>query len=275
VVNLEDAGAEVREKIIYMFGSGFPKSKNMGLENPEFDGYGSATKPAHEPIVLARKPLDGTLANNALKHGCGGLNIDECRIGTGTGNPPEKYIPNDKNKVYGSGMGGGEWDRSKGRFPANVIHDGSEQVVSLFPDSNSNVKRDQCLGKRKGGFVSTGSEKGDSRPNSPGYDDRGSASRFFYTAKPSPAERSMQGRVNNTHITLKPLSLMRYLVTLVKQPQRNLVLDPFAGSGTTGLACLELGIPCVLIEREKEYFEIACQRLKALHDDLSRLQANG
>jgi DNA modification methylase len=85
----------------------------------------------------------------------------------------------------------------------------------------------------------------------------------------------MQGRVNNTHITLKPLSLMRYLVILVKQPQRNLVLDPFAGSGTTGLACLELGIPCVLIEREKEYFEIACQRLQALYDDLSRLQANG
>ncbi len=182
-------------------------------EAQQWNGHGTALKPAHEPIVLARKPLEGTVARNVLKHGVGGLNIEECRISTkddlGGGTPNGT-----SNQIYGRGLGKGKGQPS-GRFPANIIHDGLEEL--------------------------------------------GSAARYFYCSKTSPSERK-----GNPHPTVKPLKLMEYLVKLVKQPSRNLILDPFAGSGSTLLACQALCIPCIGIELEESYCRIIVERLSNL-----------
>lgn len=229
---------------------------------------GSALKPAWEPICMARKPLIGTVAENVLQHGTGAINIDGCRI------------PADGDK-----LGGGRvstttdgWDRpwkhdeqavaaciergaaaiakaeSLGRWPANLIHDGSEEVLAAFPqapgqqaavrpDSGSGQKTDAILGK----FATNSNHdpRGDS----------GSAARFFYSAKADKGDR-----LGSKHPTVKPVDLMAYLCRLVTRPG-GLVLDPFAGSGTTGMACMREGLDAILIEREAQFVEDIKRRI--------------
>jgi site-specific DNA-methyltransferase (adenine-specific) len=222
-------------------------------EAKQWEGWGTALKPAFEPIIVARKPLTGTVAENVLQWGTGGINIDGCRVGTNDG-LERPY--GGENKVYGSyGMERGTrtGDALTGRWPANFIHDGSEEVVGLFPYQKSGkvkphvIKRDKTvvdfqrgLTQRTGHFLSS----------------EGSAARFFYCAKASKSERGE----GNTHPTVKPLALMKYLITL-GLPPGGTVLDPFCGSGTTALACKELGRNYICIEKELEYYQIACNRL--------------
>ena len=228
--------------------------------NSEWEGWGTALKPAHEPIVMARKPFNTSVAENVLAHGTGGINIDDSRIGVddndpnhrsidnknvhttnfaNNGNPRPDKIPNQESQI-----------NSQGRFPANIIHDGSEEVLEVFKES----------------------------------------SRFFYCAKASKAERNMglddfPNKVNkitnmyemerndgtirklahkkNYHPTVKPIKLMEYLVRLVT-PKEGIVLEPFAGSGTTLIACKQQGFNYIGIEREQEYCDIAEARLEAV-----------
>jgi DNA modification methylase len=240
-----------------------------------WDGYNVSLKPAYEPIIMARKSLDGTVAQNVLKHGCGGLNIGECRVETsdnlngGTYSPGGKSAPMPGDTRTGAALGmfqpGAKpkngYIQPPGRYPANFIHDGSDEVIALFPENRPGMSGGgkHKSGHKKGMFGAIDCEH-------TLYGDQGSAARFFYQAKVSSSERSCNGAVQNNHPTIKPKALMSYLLKLVKQPERNLILDPFAGSGSTGLAALELGIPCILIEREREYFDIALQRLQAHHN---------
>lgn len=195
-------------------------------------GWGTALKPAHEPVVVARKPLEGTVAANVLKYGTGAMNIDGCRVGD-----EERWNPPAEN----SG-GNGAYERDErvftptnqpGRWPANVIHDGSDDVVAGFPGTTSG----------------------------------GSAARFFYCAKASKAEReaglsAAAGERANRHPTVKPVAVMEYLLRLV-MPPGGIALDPFAGSGTTLVAAARLGMNAIGIEREPEYHAIAEARIRA------------
>ena len=133
-VRIEDAGFEIRDMIAWVYGSGFPKSHNL---KDDWQGWGTALKPALEPITVARKPLVGTVAENVLMHGTGAFNIDGCRVrdGSETGGEKPVYAANHRNAVYGSGMGGGAWAQTNGRWPANLIHDGSDEVVELTGDA--------------------------------------------------------------------------------------------------------------------------------------------
>jgi site-specific DNA-methyltransferase (adenine-specific) len=217
-VRIEDAGFEIRDMIAWVYGTGFPKCAKTAL------------KPALEPITVARKPFRGPVAENVLAHGTGALNIDGCRIGTSK-NVPASVSQTIERTVYGSfkkagqtpGVGG--HDPSLGRWPANLIHDGSEEVEALFP------------------AVAGGGESG-------------SAARFFYCAKASRRDRGE----GNSHPTVKPTKLMRYLVRLVTPPGGT-VLDPFMGSGSTGRGAVLEGFDFVGIEREPEYLEIARRRI--------------
>lgn len=214
---VEDAGFEVRDCLSWLYGSGFPKSKNL---DGEWQGWGTALKPAWEPAVLARKPLDGTVAANVLAHGTGALNIDGCRIGTDV----TVTVRNGASGIHGRyGRDGRVFTRENppGRWPANVVLDA--EAATLV----------------------------------------GEQSRFFYTAKASKSERGD----GNTHPTVKPLALMRWIVRLVTPPG-GIVLDPFAGSGTTALACREEGFSCILIEREQEYVDIIHKRLGQLRTEM-------
>ncbi len=179
-----------------------------------WEGWGTALKPAWEPIIVARKPMDGTTAQNVLEHGCGAINVDACRVGDsgGTGSQGE---PNCLNKVYGDGMGGHKIvDIGKGRWPANVVGDGGDEHLS----------------------------------------------RYFYSAKADESDRP-HGKGSTSHPTVKPLDLMRYLVKMVC-PRGGVVLDPFMGSGSTGVAALAEGMCFVGIEQSVEYADIAVGRLK-------------
>jgi site-specific DNA-methyltransferase (adenine-specific) len=222
-------------------------------EAKQWEGWGTALKPAFEPIIVARKPLTGTVAENVLQWGTGGINIDGCRVGTNDG-LERPY--GGENKVYGSygiERGTRTGDALTGRWPANFIHDGSEEVVGLFPYQKSGkvkphvIKRDKTVVDFKRGLT-----------QKTGYflSSEGSAARFFYCAKASKSERGE----GNTHPTVKPLALMKYLITL-GLPPGGTVLDPFCGSGTTALACKELGRNYICIEKELEYYQIACNRL--------------
>ena len=264
VCAIEDAGFEIRDEIQWLYGSVFPKSHNGPWG-------GTALKPACEPICVARKPLIGTVAANVLEHGTGALNIDGCRIATddalGGG-----------SSTRGQQMSGG-WRRpwmddpaavaanaarsrdsvakseALGRWPANVILDPEaaaildEQSGTLQSgDPGSSIvgpdRQRNCYGKFGGGIPLTG------------YGDTGGASRFFYCAKPGKKERGE----GNSHPTVKPIALLRYLVRLVTPPGGT-VLDPFAGSGTTLLAALQEGFDCIGIELNEEYIEISKRRL--------------
>jgi site-specific DNA-methyltransferase (adenine-specific) len=310
-VNIEDAGFEIRDMLGWLYGSGFPKSHNIGKAvdklqgneretlteiqkenlfekekkiesveksgktsrayqseeqttagiysktkgNSQWEGWGTALKPAHEPIVMARKPFNTSVAENVLTHGTGGINIDECRVGT----ERTKTTIKDLSEAHGNKFGKsgikyktlGYKENPEGRFPANIIHDGSEEVLEVFEES----------------------------------------SRFFYCAKASKAERNMglddyeekqvtdgtirsnqetartfganSAKRKNYHPTVKPIKLMEYLVRLVT-PKEGIVLEPFAGSGTTLIACKQQGFNYIGIEREQEYCDIAEARLKGV-----------
>lgn len=239
---IEDGGFEIRDQIGWCFGSGFPKSHNAG------NGWGTALKPAWEPICLARKPLIGTVADNVLQYGTGAINIYGCLIKT----DEDQRRPSSGGENGLSGTStfkirerkAENQERKAGRWPANIIHDGSDEVIAAFPivgdahpPSNEGTIRNNLI------FGS------DNRPREfhSGFSDNGSAARFFYTAK-----ADSDDRLGSKHPTVKPVDLMQWLVRLVT-PKGGLVLDPFAGTGTTAEACFREGMRCALVERETEY----------------------
>jgi DNA modification methylase len=240
-----------------------------------WQGWGTALKPAFEPIVVARKPLAGTVAANVLAHGTGALNIDGCRIEHASEADRAESVNKNRHAQFGTTPGQNnvygdysttevkDYDGSKGRWPANVVLDGS-QAAELDTQSGESQAR---IGKPRGaehgdgwGMTATGAE----------YDDQGGASRFFYVAKADASERV---RVNGTaHPTVKPLALMRWLVRLVTPPG-GLVLEPFAGSGTTVEACILEGFQCVAIEREADYLPLIVQRINRRRDPVAAVKA--
>lgn len=341
---IEDAGFEVRDQLMWVYGSGFPKSHNIskaldkaaGVEpkvlgrNPnsrenskqddnlyeagtvgktahltapsskeakEWEGWGTALKPAHEPICLARKPLDGTVADNVLKWGVGGLNIDGCRVA----NNGEQFgeLPNwgGGKQISKEGLSFAEIShdykdngnaeaveklKSLGRFPANLMHDGSQEVLELFPQSNGGAA------PKKANDIKTlydGGWKGVNREERIEYG-KGSAARFFYCPKASKSDRDegceglpdkewkTEGACipergdrpfnpsKNNHPTVKPTELMRYLCRLITPPGGT-VLDPFNGSGSTGKAAILEGFNYIGIEMNPEYVAISEARIKA------------
>lgn len=306
---IEDAGWEVRDCIMWVYGSGFPKSmdvakaidKASGYEgevigertvdvgmqggnmhagrkqqqqqqqiralSPEaaaWNGWGTALKPAVEPIVVARKPLEGTVAANVLKYGTGAINIDGCRVPLAADDKLQEGVKHDGKTLDSHNMGWGfkSLDRAPGlgRFPANLVHDGSEEVLSLFPytgKSSGGGMHTKGVGDNKCGNAYGAFASGEPT-DAVGFGDTGSAARFFYCAK---ASRSERGSFND-HCTVKPLALMRYLVRLVSR-KGGLVLDPFMGSGTTGVAAIQESLNFVGIERDPHYYEIASRRIFA------------
>lgn len=342
-LGLRIAGFEIRDTIMWVYGSGFPKSldvskaidKAAGAEREvagrhayvdstvaisgpagvcatcgrhrggqpgncqcdkhgapvtdaarQWQGWGTALKPALEPITVARKPLTGTVAANVLAHGTGALNIDGCRVG-------DEVLPAQTRGVTRmgtfEGAEGNETPERTGRWPANLIHDGSDEVVALFPAAGGG------FGKRGGRDAATVGEFGmGATMEVVGYDDTGSAARFFYCAKASKADRDegLEGFATittesvahgeraygtlpsgepremhprpraNHHPTVKPTALMRYLCRLVTPPG-GVVLDPFMGSGSTGKAALLEGFRFIGCELDPDYAAIARARIEA------------
>jgi len=289
---IEDAGFEIRDQIMWVYGSGFPKSMNIslsmdkkGIDSSKWKGWGTALKPAHEPIVMARKPLEGTVVDNVLTWETGGINIDASRV-------PGEPVPINKLEEW-SGFGQKiEPDykqemNTSGRFPANFIHDGSDEVVELFPNAKGGAYP-AVRGKSDiGAFAQGGTHK--DKPNQARVmGDEGSAARFFYCAKANSKDRneglenhkngqrdlfsgddntdtdnsvSNEDKRKNTHPTVKPTELMRYLIKMVT-PAGGTVLDPFTGSGSTGKAAMLDGYKFVGIEMNEEYVAIAKARIE-------------
>ena len=211
-ISIEDAGFEIRDQIMWVYGQGMPKGKNL--------------KPAHEPICVARKPFKGTIKANVAAHGTGCLNVDACKVG-------ERWAP-------------------------NLIHDGDDTVVEMFPEKAGALFNATRTVATTGG--SGNSLMGKAREVGEGngaIDEPGSAARFFWCAKPSRTERAAASK----HPTVKPIKLMEYLVRLAT-PTGGLILDPFMGSGTTGVAAINEGFDFIGCELEPEYFDIATQRLQ-------------
>jgi DNA modification methylase len=341
---IEDAGFDIRDQIMWLYGQGFPKSLDVskaidaaaGAErqvvatNPNhrpisgveyegvysggntgaavitspateaakrWSGFGTALKPAHEPIVLARRPLVGTVAENVLKHGTGGLNIDACRVST-DGEEIERVgkLCDMRGGKFGASAGALRDDLGivtrrtpdNGRWPANVIHDGSEEVLAGFPETTSGGFAQGQIQQPTNG-VAKGIER--LRVRDSLVPDSGSAARFFYIPKADKADRSQglddlplrsagtvtdrkdgsdglnspragAGRTNgsrNHHPTVKPTDLMRYLCRLITPP-KGLVLDPFCGSGSTGKAARAEGFRFIGIEINEEYCALAAAR---------------
>lgn len=308
---IEDAGWEIRDCIMWVYGSGFPKSmdvakaidkstgyvgevvgertvdvgmqgghmhagrksqqqqqvRSLSDQAKQWEGWGTCLKPAWEPIIVARKPLDGTVANNVLKWGVGAMNVDSCRVAIEQDDDVFAKNPHTHSKGKDSGIYGaykeqqGNWSGDKGRFPANLVHDGSQMVLDLFPDTGRSSGGGRKL-RGAPGYQATEIYNGGwgINPNlsdTIGMGDSGSAARFFYCAKASKKDR---GEGNN-HPTVKPTELMKWLIQLVT-PVGGVVLDPFAGSGTTLVACERLGFDSIGIEREPEYVEIIKRRLE-------------
>jgi site-specific DNA-methyltransferase (adenine-specific) len=427
---IEDAGFEIRDSLEWLYGTGFPKSlnvgkaidKSLGAERPivgqqnnplpggrtlaqdewskahnrseataqtcvylkagqpcqghdstraqgktyhapltaagselaaKWEGFGTALKPGHEPIVMARKPLIGTVAANVLEHGTGALNINACRIGWESQRPPDRAEGKPRrtdNDKYGKANPTINPQSDGGRWPANVVLSHADECVELGTvateavdlrsptgsrpndrgewgmgagvDAGSVVpagevtiyacapwcavreldrqsgkskgRKGKSGGKRPGGFVATGAERGDPTPCAPGYDDAGGASRYFYTAKPNRKERDAglehltpstggeatggrkegsagldnpragagrKGGSRNTHPTVKPIALMRWLARLVTPPG-GIVLDPFVGSGSTGVAAVREGFRFIGVDASAEYLELAKGRIQ-------------
>jgi site-specific DNA-methyltransferase (adenine-specific) len=297
---IDDAGFEIRDQIMWLYGSGFPKSSN---QDGDWEGWGTALKPAHEPIVVARKPLIGTVPANLAKYGVGALNIDGCRVPfSGEADEAESKTKN-QHADFGSGpmtnQVFGKFDKDRdnydppGRWPANVIHDGSDEVLAAFAQfGESKSRKGSPRGSKTSGdgwgMTKTGAE----------YDDAGSPARFFYAAKASKADRDegmttppkpvvtfatangtsgkpssiSEGRnteYRNTHPTVKPTNLMRYLCRLVTPPN-GVVLDPFMGSGSTGRGAILEGFNFIGIEMSPEYFDIADARIEAAEKEFMR-----
>jgi site-specific DNA-methyltransferase (adenine-specific) len=249
---IENAGFEIRDQIGWIFGVGFPKSHNVG------DGWGTALKPAWESICLARKPLsEKTVAGNVMRWGTGAINVDGCRVGTEGGTKGCDAGPS--NGIYGEGLNGsfGKPVPGLGRWPANVCHDGSDEVVGMFPNARSSCGGGRSTGERGSTHgLGYGSTSKIGHDNSAGqYFDSGSAARFFYSAK-----ADGDSRAGSKHPTVKPVDLMQWLIRLVT-PKNGLVLDPFAGTGTTAEAALYEGMRCILVEKEVEYIDDIRRRL--------------
>jgi len=294
-VRIEDAGFEIRDMIAWVYGSGFPKSHNL---QGDWQGWGTALKPALEPITVARKPLAGTVAENVLEYGTGALNIDGCRVPTGSEQPRGSGARESWRAMEGRTdlqPHGENVTPDAGRWPANLIHDGSDEVVSAFPDAKGqqgpisamapSEKTSNVYGRMK--REGEASASSDNRcavgfKIKPGMRrlDEGSSARFFYCAKASRSDRNdglqdpgpqfkhgttlrqieNTARTGNHHPTVKPTDLMRYLCRLITPPG-GVVLDPFMGSGSTGKAAMLEGFCFVGIEREAEYLEIARARI--------------
>lgn len=253
-VAIEDAGFEIRDMVSWLYGSGFPKSHNQP------GGWGTALKPACEPWVLARKPLIGTVAANVLAHGTGAINIDGCRVVL---NGDYKCKANGRPSQTGLGDNYDPLNANQpdtvGRWPANVIHDGSDEVVAGFPHTHSTGAAGYS--KAREGYDASSYHIGGGNLFRIG-DNGGSAARFFYSAKASKADRA-----GSKHPTVKPIALMRYLCRLITPPGGT-ILDPFAGSGTTGEAARLEGFRAILIEREDEYAADIRNRIAAQVPDL-------
>ncbi|HET8883021.1 MAG TPA: site-specific DNA-methyltransferase [Solimonas sp.] len=255
---IEDAGFEIRDQVMWVYGSGFPKSKNLA---DEWSGWGTALKPAHEPICVARKPLIGTVAANVLEHGTGALNIDACRVGYEVRTASfSSFAACHGNRLGAPGTSEarrgtqGEPQQYVGRWPANLIHDGSDEVLAAFPQAPG---QQRPVGPANGAKPSV-NVYGDYGPREQcdPRGDKGSAARFFYCAKASKSDRGE----GNAHPTVKPTELMRYLCRLVTPPG-GLVLDPFTGSGSTGKAALLEGFRFLGIEQDIEYALLAHSRI--------------
>lgn len=358
VVNMEDAGFEIRDQIMWLYGSGFPKSLNIGKAidkikgnerenvgfgkagkgfnkikgfgnnvnlggdanstwettkgNSEWEGWGTALKPANEPICLARKPLsEKSVAENVLKHGTGGINIDACRVDFQNEEDRKESTlknqhadfgtkPMTNNNVYGdySMIEPKNYD-PQGRFPANVIHDGGDEVLQGFPKTgNGNGGQPYKYSGKEYNNKETSMFNGD-KPQAPSnYNDLGSASRFFYCAKASKSDRddglsgfdkksskkfdggnfdSASTNANdrtslNFHPTVKPTELMRYLCRLITPPN-GIVLDPFMGSGSTGKGAILEGFDFIGMELDTEYVEIAKARISHAQKEYEQSQA--
>lgn len=234
-------------------------------------GWGTALKPALEPICFARKPLDGTVAGNVAKHGTGAINIDGCRVGVDSTKRTTGQRLSSKGRAGGGYGNGGhtpsdmrENGSDAGRWPANVVHDGSDEVAAAFPSTSSGAKAGGQYARESG--VHDGGQRIDGASC---FADSGSAARFFYSSKADAGDR-----LGSKHPTVKPVDLMRWLVRLVT-PKGGRVLDPFAGSGTTGMACLAEGFDCTLIEREASYVEDIRRRIAHVHGDDTPLFGGG
>lgn len=240
-------------------------------EAQQWQGWGTALKPALEPITVARKPLIGTVAENVLTWGTGGVNVDGCRVEGKPPSVPQPRLGVRERITYGFGTGegrNGAMSDASGRWPANLIHDGSEEVVRLFPETGPSKAADRGLrhSSRHGGLADSGANIKQGTNGVRGHDDvGGSAARFFYCAKASKADRGE----GNAHPTVKPTDLMRYLCRLVTPPG-GVVLDPFTGSGSTGKAAILEGFRFVGIEREAEYLSIAHARIHQAHQQINK-----
>lgn len=266
-VAIEDAGFDIRDQIGWAYGSGFPKSHNQMIDDAK---WGTALKPAWEPIVVARKAIDGTNVANWEKWGVGLLNIDGCRVEWEGGVAPEIGTPGwggpNKKSTAVPGQDGDTVERIApsplGRWPANLIHDGSDEVLAAFPETASGQPGDSV--RNSEGFSGIGGSGLTKSIPLTGFGDSGSAARFFYTAKADANDRLGSG-----HPTIKPLDLMQYLVRLVTPPG-GLVLDPFAGTGTTGEAAFREGMRAILIEREAEYQGDIARRMELAENPTKR-----
>jgi DNA modification methylase len=306
VCAIEDAGWEIRTAIAWLYGSGFPKSRDVskaideeaGAErekiqpgnqpgyqrsigntrpwmndpnhvidgpNPitnsakQWSGWGTALKPAFEPICVARKPLAGTVARNVQEYGTGAINIDGCRIETADGytdNSVTQGINTARTSYAPAGVRKTFEPSVHGRWPANVVHDGSEEVVRLFPECNGKTGMSQH-GSGTNSVYGTFSRTEKSFVQD-GISDSGSAARFFYTAKASSSERNSHAQ--NRHPTVKPVSLMRWLCRLVTPPN-GVILDLFMGSGSTGVAAKQEGFSFIGIELDPHWCEVAKRRI--------------
>jgi len=272
VCNIEDAGFEIRDVVSWIYGSGFPKSLNIHKKDGRCpDGWGTALKPACEFFTLARKPLsEKTVAANVLKWGTGGINIDGCRVPTSDrlgGGMVSKGRPKVSEGWDRPWMHDPEVTEAKkaesaekvknaerlGRFPANLIHDGSDEVLGLFPETKAS-KANPRNNKPSENVAMSGANLGHI---SHGHDDNGgSAARFFYCPKASKKDRGD----GNNHPTVKPTALMEYLCRLITPPS-GVVLDPFMGSGSTGKAAIREGFRFIGVEMNGNYFEIAKGRI--------------
>jgi site-specific DNA-methyltransferase (adenine-specific) len=264
-VAIEDAGFEIRDQIQWIYGSGFPKSHNL---KDKYEGWGTALKPAHEPAVLARKPLCGTVADNVTTWGVGALNIDGTRVGTEQTTTTIK----DLSQAHGNQFGKagitypkiGEQLNPPGRWPANVILD-EDAAKALDEQSGGSKSVRNDRGASTDGTLGIYGKYNTPKDTIRGHSDSGGASRFFYTAKASKSEREAGldapiGKRANIHTTVKPLSLMRYLVRLVTPPGGT-VLDPFTGSGSTGCAAVMERCDFIGIDITPEYVAIAQKRI--------------
>jgi len=257
-VAIEDAGFHIRDSLVWMYGSGFPKSLNVakGGAGEAWSGWGTALKPAQEPIVMARKPLAGTIVETVLRYGTGAIDVDGCRI------PHAGEVDFARMALGGASYSATRLRRSGN--PSIAMHKDSRDGHEQYEPSS--------LGRWPANVLLSHSEAcGDGCAEGCPVAELGDFARFFYTAKPSARERDaglghlptragVQTARANVHPTVKPIELMRHLVRLVTPPG-GLVLDPFTGSGTTGCAAVLEGARFLGLELSPEYAEIARARI--------------